>query len=866
MTSVGTSLAATVRFGRFELRPAERQLLMDHRPAAMGSRAFDVLLALVEHRSRVVSKSELIELAWPGLVVEENNLSVQISALRKLLGPSAIATVSGRGYRFTAPLSPTREPDRGSRTTDFDEPPSALALRTHLPEVLAPLFGREKDLASLRVQVAENRLVTITGAGGVGKTRVAEHMLHDLRDSFEHGVVWIDLAGLAAGSLLNSTIVGALGLQVGTADSIDGIVAALRPLRMMIALDNAEHVADEAADFVTAVLVGAAEVRLLVTSQVALKLPIEHVFHLNPLAFPTQPVSAHDALAFGAVSLFVARAQAADRHFELTARDVDGVVSICRQLDGLPLAIELAASRTAVFGVAKLGELLHQRLRLLTKGLRGAPERQRTLRAAFEWSYELLNDKEAVLFRRLAVFSGGFSLELAHAVVMDPRDTQGSPSLRDDWELVDALDALIGRSMVAIESAYAGRYRLFESARSFALERLAEAGEDAAFRRQHSRAVTEHFRLIERQCRRGELGVDAAVLQLEPDLDNARAAMRWALETKDALCAVTLAPPMSFALTAAGYQERIQLWDATAAHLDDTIPKDVEAAWANAHSGFGYRRRPEAARASARRAIVLARELGEPVGLYIALGKLATLSAVNAQSLAEGVQACEELRRLEDPAWPAQVRVFGNHGIFAVELRRGHFEAALEALDRTKSLAKAAGDTPRLLNNLTAIADLELALGRIDDAVAHGLELEASVSGTRHQGALAYARVNVTGALLARGSLAQARAMARAAWPLALQFDLIHALADNLAQLAALEGRMRSAAQLVGFADSVYAKFGADREPNEASAIGRAERLAREQIGDDALRGLKAQGSSLRPEVAFEIAFEVEDGAPATST
>ncbi|MDB5894980.1 MAG: hypothetical protein JWQ88_2511, partial [Rhodoferax sp.] len=286
-------MSTPFRFGRVEVRPAQRVLMVDGETIVPGARAFDVLMALLHHRDRVVSKDELLDTVWPGLVVEENNLQAQVSALRKLLGPQAIVTVPGRGYRFVleqepeagpTPPSPSTTPAAASPQGAAAAPSTAvLPTPTNLPHALTPLIGREGDMARLGELMAQHRLLTIVGAGGIGKSLTAQWLLHERRGAFQHGVAWVDLAPLSSPQFVASSIVEALGLQSGHGDPLRSLIEALRPLSMLVAIDNAEHLIDEVARVLHALHVAAPQLQVVVTSQAPLKLPGEWVYRLDGL-------------------------------------------------------------------------------------------------------------------------------------------------------------------------------------------------------------------------------------------------------------------------------------------------------------------------------------------------------------------------------------------------------------------------------------------------------------------------------------------------------------------------------------------------------------------------------------------------------
>jgi len=468
--------ATRYRFDRCELHPAERRLLVDDQPAALGGRAFDVLLALVEHRGRVVGKDELLDIAWPGMVVEENNLAVQISALRKLLGNRVIATVAGRGYQFTAALQQLVQLEMAPAA------PVAMPASGAAPVAATRLVGRDADLAALAGLLREHRLVTVVGPGGIGKTRLAIGWCEGPGREEAGGarpVVWIELAGLSDVALLPAAVLAAIG-----AAPPQTLREAIAPLTLTLVLDNAEPVAAEVATLVRSLLDAAPGLRLLVTSQVPLRLPVEQVYRLGSLSLPEGPsarVTPAQALQHGAVVLFVERARAADPLFELAAGNVAAVVEICQRLDGLPLALELAAARVPSFGVTALAAALDERLRMLGDPQRSAPARQRTLRAALEWSHGLLDARAQAVFRRLGVFAGGFTLAAAQAVASDDDPTRAL----DPWAVMATLGRLVEDSLLTRDGAEPPRYGLLESARLFALELLERSGEAAALRARH---------------------------------------------------------------------------------------------------------------------------------------------------------------------------------------------------------------------------------------------------------------------------------------------------------------------------------------------------------------------------------------------
>jgi DNA-binding winged helix-turn-helix (wHTH) protein len=288
---------APLRFGSFELQRQERRLLVDGRVSTLGARAFDVLVALAERPGRLVDKATLMELVWPGLVVQENNLAAQVSALRKLLGDGVIATIPGRGYRFVARLAVEPGAEHPPATAPAAAP-AAPALRTNLPVELPALLGRADELAALGALVDRHRLVSVVGTGGVGKSLLAQHLLATRRDAYPHGVCWVELGGVADAEALPGAVAAALGIDGGSGDATAALVAAVGPLTMLLALDNAEHLLADAATLCQAIHAAAPGLRLLVTSQAPLRLAAEQVLRIHPLALPDRGLPAVEALLF----------------------------------------------------------------------------------------------------------------------------------------------------------------------------------------------------------------------------------------------------------------------------------------------------------------------------------------------------------------------------------------------------------------------------------------------------------------------------------------------------------------------------------------------------------------------------------------
>jgi predicted ATPase/DNA-binding winged helix-turn-helix (wHTH) protein len=858
MTTFGPS--EPLRFGRFELQPGERRLLVDGEPAGLGARAFDVLLALAERPGRLVSKRALMDLVWPGLVVQENNLAAQVSALRKVVGDDVIATIPGRGYRFVArpePVAPAR-PGPPSPSTRSPSP------RTNLPVELPALLGRAYELDTLGALVDGHRLVSVVGPGGIGKSLLTQHVLHARRDAYPQGVCWVELASVTEPGALPGAVATALGVEAGHGEPMAALVGAVGPLALLVALDNAEHLLDAVCGLAKALLDAAPELRIVVTSQAPLRLPAERVFRLGPLAVPGESLPAAKALQYGAVTLFAERAQAIDGRFALGEANVGAVIELCRALDGLPLAIELAAARAPTLGVVALLESMQDRLKLLTTSRnRTAPERQRTLRAALEWSHGLLTAREQRVFRRLGVVAGSASLGLVQEIVAD----EGERAELDRWAVLDALDILVDRSLVTvlpIDGDREPRYRLLESTRAYALECLAAAGERAAVQRRHAHAVAAMFDAAYASYFTGRALADDWMEQRELDFDNARDAVQWARKAGEADVELRVGATLLRALPSSLHAERMALASACEARLGPALPKALRLqVWIELSCAFADTHKLRA-RQAAEQALSLARALDDPRAdrfpLYHALARCAS-AAAQGGDLPVARALLDEANALEDPAWPAQRLLWGAEagqwvariaGDTADALARGRRLVALDRERGSLTGTYAAISTGNLI-------DAELAAGNAQSAARRGADLVEWLRGTRHEYALTFTRINLVAALLAVDDSAQARPVAQAAWEKAPAFDVQHAAAAYLALLAALEGRPRAAAQLVGYSEAIYAARDEVREANEMTATHRARALAVAALGDAAFERWRAAGSTLRDAEIRAIAFASAD-------
>lgn len=797
----------------------QRQLLVDGDRVRVGSRAFDILLTLLARPGEVVTRNDIMAAVWPGYVVDDNNLAVHISALRRLLGPGAISTVPGSGYRLTLPVTAARS----------QSAPGAPPAMPHLA-----LVGRDLDLESLRDLVHRRPLVSLVGAAGIGKSALALRLVQEHRDTFLHGAAWCDLDAVVAPESVAGCIARALALRHPAGDLAQAIADALRPLSLLLVLDGVERVVDEVARLVSLLMRAAPGVRFLVTSQSPLRLDDEQVLRLQPLSIPASTATAAQALEHGSVQLFARRAAQGAEGFGLTDANVADVITICRRLDGIPLAIELAAARAHTLGTAALAGLLDHRFRLLRSFNRSISARHATLRSALEWSLGMLSCDERVVFRRAAVFQRGFSGDMLATVAAT--GGLGAESVRA------ALRSLVDKSLVHLDAGRMERFRLLESTRSLAREYLQEAGEFDAMRQRHATAVVQHFTTAMDDLHRPGVRLDELRASLESDLDNAMTAMAWCL-AHDAVAACALMPSLSFAAAESRFQEVRVLWDATASLLPGELPAPVRAAWDLGLAQFWWNRDIDAMDRSATRAAALFHTLGDANGHHAALAALLVVAARRG----EGVDVRRAgLAASERPGLSLESRRHAASARAIAAAVEGDADAASAFLRETLALAHLMGDSLNVANARINLLDTALGQGRVDEAVSHGTTVVAQLKDARRHGLLGVAQLNLAAAHAVKGSSSEVLALAREAWPLAVAEGLQPYWADHLALACAKAARPADAALLLGFGDAGYDAYHTGRVANELAAARQAEDLARSALGGPVFDAARIRGRTLQ--------------------
>ena len=729
------------------------------------------------------------------------------------------------------------------------------ALPNNLPLQLRSFVGRDAEIAEIVALIERHRLVTLVGAGGVGKTRTSLQVAANLLDRYAGGVWFVELAPLASGDYVTSAISQALGLaRSPDGDPLENLVRALKMKQTLIVLDNCEHVVDAAARAVAAILRECPHVEVLASSRQALGVVGEATYRMPSLGVPSS--AAHATLtaaaseSYAAISLFVERARAVDNRFGLTDETAPIVADICRRLDGIPLAIELAASRMKMFAPRQLRERLDERFRILTGGNRDLLPRQQTLRALIDWSYDLLDERERLVFRRLGIFVNGFTLEGAVAVA-------GGDDF-DEFESIDVLGSLVDKSLVLAEpQADELRYRLLESTRAYAAEKLDAANEREAVARRHLASLRGRFaELWDEKERTGR--ATGLIGFLAAELEDVRLALDVALARGDSFEGGELLAHIGQYWTTLGLEgEGI----ARAERYLAALPADALGLRARIYHALSFLLSESGKKMRALEvatdAVELARESGDAATLGLAL-RVYGSAAMDAGRLEDAETALAQAETIPVPSAYNRIILLGRRANLSA-LRRD-FDSAVSLNERLLAENRRLGNARGEASAAGNLAECEHARGRTQRAIAIVREILPTDRSGTDRNMLATHLGNLAGYLVAVDDLAEAAVAAREAVAIRAAQDPDHAYiassVEHIALVVALGGDLVRAAKLEAYADAAFRRHGLEREHTETATRDRLRALIRAGIEPEELRRLTAAGEELRPEAAIALALE----------
>ncbi len=814
---------STVYFDEFVLDPARRLLQKNNQTVNLNSKTLDLLLALIEKSGEIVTKDELLDTVWADQFVEENNLTVHVAALRKALGEKKgehrfIVTVPGKGYVFVAEIE-RKSLDQTENT--------AIAIRGNQPldfSVSAKLskreslIGRAREIAEINdlLQTNDLNLITLTGTGGTGKTSLARAIGFELSDDFADGVFFTELASITNAELLLPAIVQTVGAEEFNKNTpLEILKTFFKERRVLLILDNFEQISS-AAPLLQELLDSFDHLKILVTSRIPLRLKNETEYRVAPLAVPQKSVSSLNELTeFPAIDLFLVRARNVRSNFVLTPENAPPIAGICQKLDGLPLAIELAAARIKVLSPPEILIRLGNSLDLLTGGATDLPERHQTMRATVKWSYDLLDDVEKNIFRRLAVFSGGFTIDSAEVVTgmreSEEENGEGDLSVLSDFEevnnkeqenfteqniapsphlpispfthlsistsVLDGIVSLLDKALLTAKETEDGGVRLgmLEVVREFALECLEKSGEAEILRQKHARYFltlaeeAEPHLLSERSVETME--------KLESEHNNIRAALHWSLD-EDAETAARMTAALRYFWLNRSHLSEGRKW------LEAALDKSIEISSTvriNLLNGFGQFTRNQ--------------------------GDYETAQKVYREGLAVAVEA-------ED--WQQIAK--SKFGLAALATRQGDFAKAQVLTEEVLEISRRMGDKSIMCFALAALADLELARG--ETAAARPL-IEQSLVISENLGNKQVSSVNLANlGIVSFSEKNYNAAQTQFAESLKLAHELgnksvVSCALDGLAAIFEKSGNAKKAAQLAGAAESLRESIGYEIELTE---------------------------------------------------
>lgn len=723
----------------------------------------------------------------------------------------------------------------------------------NLPVQSTSLLGRDGDLDELKVLISTNRLLTITGSGGVGKTRVALQLGADVLDRFADGVWFADLSPINDPALVGSVLGAALGIEQSQTKRIDDLIPQrLQHKQALLIVDNCEHVVDAAATLVDAILRAAPGVRIVTTSRQPLGVAGEAAHRLPSLAVPDAGWAgrADDAMRYGAVAVFADRARLVDTRFALSDDNVAAVAEICRRLDGIPLAIELAAARVRVLSIPNLAHRLDERFKLLTGGSRTAMPRQKTLVALIDWSFELLTPGEQRLFASLSVFAGGFGLDAATNVCCGDETSTS--------DVLDLLSSLTDKSLVVADTAAAQeRFHMLESTRAYAAEKLAAAGDRDRYASRHAAYFLESARAAD--ARWGKMSATRWRAEVEIDLDNFRTALEWSLKQgNDDAAGAEIAGILGRYWRASGLAAEGRHWITSA--IARVSEKDHPEIAARLWRGFAHLVTAKAKIEAAERALRLAESVGDERGIAwtqisVAFGCFQTGRLDESDTLTR--RALERFRTFGDRLGEGSAL----QQLGSIADLRGDTAAARDQIAEAIVVFKEVGNETGYALAVGNLGEIEFKEGHPIEAVrlaSEALQLHEQAK-DKHNTTLCHVNLGVY--RVAAGDIEGARSSARQALRSGREVQsraYVGIALQHLSLIAALEDRIDAAARLAGFVDAEFKALGMEREITEAWGYDKLSAALRARLSDAEIETLASEGARWSEDRAVAEALSEE--------
>jgi predicted ATPase/class 3 adenylate cyclase len=795
-------------------------------------------LLAIGHGGQVLVSGVTADLVQGDLPAQTSLRDLGEHRLRDLARPEYV-------YQLVAPDLPA----------DFPPLRSLDTLPNNLPLQLKSFVGREAEIAEITSLLEKHRLVTLVGSGGVGKTRTSLQVAANLLDGSGDGVWFVELAPLASGDFIPSAVAQALGFTLPIeGDPLANLTRALKPKHLLLVFDNCEHMVEPAARVISAILRDCPRVKVLASSRQGLGIEGEATFRMPSLDVPAgaegAPVAAADSTRFAAVALFAERARAVDNRFEVTDDNAPIIADICRRLDGIPLAIELAASRVKMLTPQQVRDRLDERFRMLTGGSRDVLPRQQTLRALIDWSHDLLDERERVLFRRLGIFVNGFTLEGAVAV--------GSGEDLDEFELFDVLSSLVDKSLVLAEpQGDTVRYRMLESTRAYAAEKLRDAGEHDLLAARH----LEYFRSLfaDLQARIERTGrSDGIVEALLAELEDVRVALDESLTRADVLGGAALLALVGrrfdpIGLTSEGIR-RIERFLAVLPEGHALLSAQLLSALSILFDTMASKVR---AFETAVLAVADARAASDPETLAFALLLYAQNGARAGQHDAAGA-ALAEADALPDATALRRSNLLDASGSHAGNL--GDLETAARLREQLRQQQRALGNTRGEAVAVFNLAEVEHARRNTQRAVALVNEILPGVRRGPDKLLLANALANLAGYLVAvddpQAAVRAAREAIEIVAPTEPDHTYVPIAVEHIALARALLGEVQRAATLEGYCATAFERVRFERERTEHATHARLSELLASALTPEELAELTAEGAALSPEQAIALALE----------